>query len=257
MIGFATLLSSLVMVTTIAGAAQAACTQDSRNNHLYATWFDYPGDNNVGGVRAGIQVRKDGAICSTGGGVGTGLWIGLQEENLLGNHLYQAGFFWILDSQGSPHMCKFWEAYPNNSHLYGDCAPDANAYYYWKVFKYTTGSGKDLAIEDCGKADNTYSTCTTEDFGRSEDFIPDDFAEVSSETLNSGCQNNMMGDLSNPANIGNGSNPIEVEHDAGDPWIQGEIFQLETQDGETLCSHYHKNLPSPQVLAVWDDRNVN
>ncbi|HEY7043393.1 MAG TPA: hypothetical protein VH419_06980 [Nocardioidaceae bacterium] len=187
------------------------------------------------------------------------LWIGLEEENMSGNGLVQGGLFHDRDGQGTPHMCKFYEKYPAQSaHLY-DCGDfNGGAYYSFIVKKYNTPSGKMVEVLDCGEWDSDpYGTCVTELSGISDNYILYDHAIASAEETHKYCQDTMFGNSTSPANIGSSSKPIEVEHDSGDPWIDTETFDGVPQDGAYTCDHFHKDLPNPQTLVVWDDRNVD
>jgi hypothetical protein len=257
----ATLVSLSVLEPLAAAPAEATCTvvpPGSQNDHLYARWYDdQSGDLSVGGVRAGIQVRKDSAICPGVDGAGNSTWVGLEEDGFLGHGLMQGGLVTLNDSQGVQHVCRFYEKFPAQPEITYQCGGYTNGdYYYFQVYKYPTMAGNYVAIQDCGQ-DSSYSpgNCTTKLSGVPATYIDDAHATASAEEQHEYCQDILMGGSSNPANIGNGTHPIEVERDAYDPWIHSESFAGSPQDGDFPCSDFKKNLPNPQTLVVWDDRN--
>lgn len=238
-----------------ASAGAAVSCSDYDPNHFGATWFDYPGDNHVGGVRAGVQLRRDGSVCENGGTAVTGVanWIGLEGD--LNQGLVQLGIYHRRDLNGVAHFCKFKEVLPGPPHSY-DCSLDDGSYVFFEISKYHGSDGTYVEGDDCGVSDPTYSSCTTEFAGIPDSTIPYDLAEAISETQAGGCLNQIMGDDSNKANIGNAAHGVQVERDFGDPWITPTLEPY-SQDGANKCSHFQKDLPYSDVVTFEDDRNVS
>lgn len=201
-------------------------------------------------------MRTDGALCTNNGSnvAGVGLWLGLENQDQ--DHLAQMGFDKYRDSAGVVHTCRFYETVPGPPHDYLCGGTDDGDYVYFQVFKYGSPQGPLIAGQDCGVGDNDYSTCVTKFSGVDASNYHLNFAERAAEAQRPGCVDNFMGNSSNPANIGNGGNPVEVLPDADGSWKNNPDLDGFSQDG-VPCSHYHGAKPHPQAMTFWDDRNVN
>jgi len=219
----------------------------SDGNRLGATWSDT--DGHVAGVRAPVQFLNNGGPCVPQGNTSQGVsnWIGIQGNGLY--DLSQIGVEMYSDPNGTIHKCKFFEVLPNPPTFYG-CGL-SNGYTFFEVYKYNHGSDY-YAGNDCGSSSD-YSICTLK-FSLVPVYGPD-FDALVAESNRSACENFLMGSSSNPANIGDTTNPAEVKHDIGDAWKSGEALNPYSQDGSPTCGDYHKSLPHPNVVTTWDDRN--
>src|SRR2546421_404545 len=81
------------------------------------TWA--PSDGDVAAVRAPIQMRTDGLVCSGGPVAGFALaWIGI--ENSAKTSLVAIGFDHFYDSNlGTGRYCRFWATDGSSAHDYG------------------------------------------------------------------------------------------------------------------------------------------
>lgn len=223
--------------------ALPSCPSSTAYDFASNAW--YPSDGDVGGIRAPVNLRRDGSVCTGGPQLGFAAgWIGI--ENSAGTSIAQIGFIHVYDPNlGVGKYCEFWAIDGGAAHLYNCGAWGDDALLHFMITKGTSYYN----IQDCGSGSG-YSNCTSKNATQS--IYSSAFALVSAETNygRSGCTVHIMGTSADPQVEGATGDPIQGKHD-GDAWGTKSL----TASGP-VCSHYHQGAANAYNHA-WDDRNAS
>lgn len=243
-----------VAMTHVLGVQPALAIPSCPGSHAYdfvsSAW--YPNDNQVAGIRAPIETRKDGAVCSGGPTLGfAASWIAIEKSDA--SRITQIGFIHIYNSQlQTGQHCRFWAIGSGAVHTYGCGNQTDGIFIYFKILKFfdpDTRQNK-YAIYDCGTNSN-YSGCTVKN--SSEVAYASAFGVVAAETNygRSACTVRIMGSPGNKQNFGRTDHPIQGMHAIGDPWGVKSLTP-----SNAVCSNYDGDFANDIVLT-WDSRNTN
>ena len=243
------------LLATPASAAVCPGSQTHDNKGI----FGVPPDNEIGGVRAPIQARLDGTVCSAapfGPDSFSAAWLAVEEGNT-GNGISQIGITHIYSGLlGSAGFCKFWAIGSGTDyHLYGCNTLTDGAYTHFKILKYLSAGGVlRYEIDDCGASG--YSGCTNKSSEQVK-YSTEEWA-FDQETNYGGvgvCTNRFMGTTGNPVNIGRSGDQYQTmpDYNSGN-WINPNNWQFTSQD----CLHYGFHLNTGGgIMTTWDDRNTS
>ncbi len=225
-----------------------SCPSSKASDFVSEAW--YPTDAVVAGIRAPVQLRTDGTVCSGGPEPGfAATYVAI--NNTAGSEIDQIGFIHVYDSSlGAGKYCRFWAIDGGGAHAYL-CAHDSNdTYVYFQVIEFYDPDTRQnyYSAEDCGTVGG-YDSCTSHN--SSQQAFASAFAFVSAETDfgRAACTVKIMGSASDEENIGNSSYAVEGEHHIGDSW------GTKTMIGSPgVCVDYSGEF-SNTALDTWDTRN--
>jgi hypothetical protein len=207
-----------------------------------------PADHTVAGVRAPVQLRRDGLACGTAGNGAVSTWIAIQQGGS-GVGIAQIGYAHFYDPVNGQRYCRFWatgDGTNGQSHM--NSCTDSNGYRFFKIVRFWDNVSKvyRYEISDCGTSG--YGTCTTKDanqisFGWEEG--------AATEEAWHACQDQLMGSTANRVNIGTSTNALQYIGDYGGTWDKRDIFKVES----STCAAYDATISNNEVVLISDGRN--
>ncbi len=126
------LLSPAAYARPASAAAPANPACSAQDKYDFVGWKWAPSNNDVVGVRAPINMRTDGLLCSDAGhDAFAANWIAIVSQKTGG--ITQIGFDHDYNSQGESVWCRFWAIGTGVAHDY-KCGVDANnTFVYFRV----------------------------------------------------------------------------------------------------------------------------
>jgi hypothetical protein len=199
--------------------------------------------NDVQGIRAPIDLRTNGVVCSPNGTSSS--WIGIQD----GSHLTQIGFLHYYDTNLQTGVfCKFWENLPNPPQLYSCGISNNDTYTYYKIQEYNDGSTVAYAIDDCGSSGG-YSSCTQKN--GTEGAYANPFGVVAAE-IHGACGSYVMGSSADPERVGTDSFPLEGDVPNG--WAERTWSSISYPTSPACAVSDYSGDAFTQGFRSWDVR---
>jgi hypothetical protein len=207
-------------------------------------WGWTPSNQDVEGVRAPINMRTDGLLCSNiHQDPFAANWIAIVQQN--GSGITQIGFVHEPNSQGQFVWCRFWAIGEGVSHDY-DCGVDPNnTFVYFRVQQYLSGLSPFYKVEDCG-TEGDFNHCTT--MNGTQPAYADPASEVASET-DFGCEVYMLGSTSDAVQYGNSSWRLDGESSSG--WAPRTWSAFKPR-----CTGDYSGTTISYGMRTWDTRNA-
>jgi hypothetical protein len=265
------LLAAIAIAAPLAMVAQGSASASTPCHPL--DWDPYtqtnaaaviawtPPDDTTGGIRAPVQVRRDGRECDFGAGytgVGSAIWIAIENQDASG--LVQVGFLREYDHHSTfdeVRFCKMKEVYPEEpSTIPFDCGSvgSDDTFVYFEVNR--VGGG--YRIYDCGVGDPTYTSCGTAIDSRSSTY-PKDFAVEAAENNSGSCYDEVLGSSGDADNVGTTTHQSEIQDNLGS-WtprnMTGYLSGHRCNDGSGV-SYYQYHVQSAGVDSFYDTRNTS
>jgi len=222
------------------------------NVHHNFTWFQWTdgASQDVQGVRAPIETRKDGSLCdpSVNPGTNDSSWIMIQQFNSADN-VVQIGYYRYWKN-GTSTLCKFWAKHGGVAQPY-DCGNLSDNFFTWFTI-HPTSDGAHYVIADCGNGGD-YIGCTTESSNQAVYSNP--VGDVAQEEW-WGCGLHIFGASTNKQQVG-----------ASGSFVQGEGTGLNWSartwnsqpdncgNGTWGTAYNHTQDNNGQIMYFWDDRN--
>ncbi len=206
------LLAPFASVIVATPAAWALNCDINSDHHTFGSFFWTRTGNDVYGVRAPIQKRVDGEICSDSTADPainwSSIWISIFQSTPGHNGINQAGMMHVVKN-GNHTWCRAYAGGTGQWTAY-DCGSDNNDQFVWFQIRTTT-DGLHYHIEDCGTSGG-YGSCTL-DFGADSPY-PDPEGGTFIETY-FGCEISITGSQADQQNVGNSTYHLQGEANNG------------------------------------------
>lgn len=258
----ALLLSFLFYAQPNAGATLPSCDTDAGN--LAGAGY-HASDGVTRGVRAPLELRRDGHLCISGAGeepAFVATWIGIQSDGSA--DLVQIGrMHVVMPGDTSATFTRFIAIFVGGTETYftyydvNDSLDTDGLYTYFQISTfYNAGAFKyyyDIA-DNCG---STYSHCEARYDGQSMFTTPQtNSGEFETESDTSSCSAELMGDTASPIYLGktSGGGDALQEMGSGGNW-RTNGFNASSQFS---CPYYKETTSSgSSYMLSWDTRNTS
>jgi hypothetical protein len=249
----ATLLAGLFSGPVSAAKPALASTLNdpscpSSSPHSFVGWLWARSGNDIFGMRAPVQTRFDGLLCtnSAGDAFATG-WIAIEANDSSGR-ITQIGIIHHFRS-GSAAWCRVWAVGTGVPNFY-DCGDQSSGtYVYFMITQYSNTMGNFYDIQDCGTSGG-YGNCSVD--SASQPAYTDPLGVVAAEN-NYPCTVQIMGSASAPQNYGTSSSPIEGLVNDWGPRTWGY------QSQDNFCPSDYRGAQASgstsSTISTWDSRN--
>ena len=236
---------SSVQALSFPAASAASCPSTANHDWVGAQWTT----SSAIGVRAPVQMRKTGTVCTTQGSQEPDQdsdWIAIVS----GSYIVQAGTIHLYnDALSASQYCRFWAIGTRTVHKYGCGTDSGGTYIYFRVHLVNAYYGYYYDVDDCGTGGG-YSSCVTKNSSQQELSIPTGFALAETSYGGSNCTSRIMGSSSLPANMGTSSHAIEWQTAVAGSWGTKSLSGY-SQSG---CSQY-AYVKTNSIVSTWDGRN--
>jgi hypothetical protein len=223
------------------------------HNKTFFNWTDGFAQD-VQGVRAPIEVRKDGSLCdpSVHADSQDFTWI-MVHEVLSSTNLVQIGYdrYW----RGTPPtstICKFWAKQGGIPQFY-ECGNLSDYWYTWFTI-HPTSDGTDYVIADCGNTGD-YSSCTARN--ATQPIYNNPVGVVASEQYY-GCGLHIFGSSDHQQHVGVSTSHVQGEG-TGLNWM-ARTWNNQPDDNcgtEVNFDYNHHQDNGGEVMYFYDDRNTD
>ena len=231
--------------------APVALAQADTPPQCFAVDYDFagaswrPSDGAVDGIRAPINMVRDGLLCAGSQSLGNDFvspWIGIEDHNSHG--ITQIGFDHSWGPDGNPRYCRFWATGIGMPHDY-DCGADPNGTtVYFRVETYESADNTYYKVYDCGVSGFS-NPCTIKNAGTRA--YSNAYASAASET-NHGCASYMQGSTSDKVTFGNSL--WRLDGNDGSGWGARTWALINTR-----CTGDYSAAITSNGVSTWDTRN--
>jgi hypothetical protein len=241
------LIGSFSVFRATDASALPGCPGSQDYDYVSNAWL--PSDDFLAGIRAPIQARIDGAVCTGGTELGfAAAWIAINK--LDGSSITQIGFLHVYDPDlGVGKVCRFWAIDGGTAHNYGCGSQTDDNFIWFKIERQYNSDTKSYFynIYDCGASG--YTNCTSKNATQAA--YANAFGVVAAETDygRGNCTVRIMGSYGDKQNFGNTGYPISFQHDQGGSWGTKNML-----GSPAYCGEYGGNF-SDTTMGSWDGRN--
>lgn len=231
-----------------ASGANPTCPAKLAGDMQGMTWM--PPRSDLSGVRAPIEMKTDGLVCSGGTYYGfAASWIGIESGGF--NSITQVGVYHFYNNgTGTGEFCRFWAIDGGAPHTYG-CNQQVNdQLVYFEIFRFTDPSTHMLLYDilDCGTAGG-YGSCTGKDSSQVAYSTAFGIASAETDYGQDACTVQIMGSSTAAQRFGTSAYPIEGT--LGDSSWQTRSF---APGSGPICQDYPGTF-KPERQWIWDTRN--
>jgi hypothetical protein len=248
------LFTAVQWSTLAAPAFASACPFTVKPDFVSENWSD-GNTYDVTGVRAPIQVRYTGTVCSSSGNPQPeedgfdAAWISLEPSD--SSSVVQIGIE-HESIPGGQQWCSFYAQVNSRDDFHRIACGSANlgsggTYNFFEITEFTNLNQQEYAVESCGTGG--YSGCTAvADFGAfgaaySPTAAETDFGQAP-------CTLAIMGSSTGIEHVGSDANPMQFQNSEGGSWAT----HVQNDQGAT-CGTDYKGDYSSTVLGTYDSRN--
>lgn len=230
-------VAASVLASQVSGVSPALAVSCS-GGYSAPFWSWTRSDEAVYGVRAPVELRRDGSLCGTNSDKPfAAAWIAIQNQ--AATSIAQIGFIHHYNSSNENRWCRFWAIDGGIPNFY-DCSTSNGTYVYFRIKQLSTYYN----IEDCGTAGG-YSNCTLKNDSQHAYTQPE--GVVAAETDYS-CVIRIMGSASAPVHYGSSANPVEG-------YVSSWGTRTWSRQTEGDCTSDYEGKQVTGGMVTWDSRN--
>lgn len=262
-------LASFVIFPSERALAEPSCNLTYNLNDHLGRGHDDSSDGTVAGIRAPVQLRRQGTLCTPEitDVPFTANYISLEDDHLGSSTLGEIRQIGWYDypanspSGTSAPFCKFYAVGMGAGHGY-ECNHTDGQETNFQVDLYTDSLGNaHIEMLDCGSSG--WSACTPEAVGGVPNYLTATAVVETNypcQTVEPGSDPSLVG--GNPVNYGNSGYPLHLKNNRSDSWTtinmeKNLLLEFTSCPSPNNTNHYHKDWnATTNVLTTWDDRNL-
>jgi hypothetical protein len=206
-----------------------------------------PANGDAEGIRAPINLRKDGELCTTAMSDDFASdWIALTQNT--GAGITQIGWDHHWNSGGGVEYCRFWAIGTGHPNFY-DCTDSDETTVYFRIQTYNDGGTLRYDVDDCGTAGDFNDSHCTQKSGSQAAYVNGATAFADQE-VDHPCVSFMLGSMAITVNYGNDNFGL-VGND-GSGWVVKNWTGFVDS-----CTNDYKKSISGDIIETWDSRNTS